>query len=472
MYSKTVVLCVTLALSGICIQAQNLSKFQKWQHPSFFRGYNMGVWNNEEDRPVSQQDFTELKGIGANLVVIQTQGSLLDSVPYSPHIYYTDGIDTILYVDMLDSMVSYARNAGLMYVLSVRSGPGRRDVADEPPLPPSTVWTNPNEQILYGGMLKEMAERYLPDTLFVAMDLTQEPNPYGEAAYEAAVSALDSAMKADGIDINALYRLWIDSVRTIAPDLPLCVQGIHWSNPEYFSLVTKQADPQINYKVHMYNPAEYSHADPVLSVTYPASYYSVALDNTAFFDRTFMKNQLYRPVRDFQTAHDVPVLIGEFGLQWHQNGGPQYLSDIGGIACELGWHFALWIFNDGPSFNYRTFDRTHGTRYWDRVLQLMQCRTTSTDLIPARSTLSVQAWPNPASSTVTISVTPGRPGVISLRLYDILGRLVSPPISENPYVTEEFHMKLAVDGLVPGLYSLVVQSENAAIHKSILVSHN
>lgn len=182
--------------------AQQSLKFEKWEQPSYFRGFNISDWNNLEDIFVTQEDFIELKAIGANLVIIQSNGTIDETAPYGPNIWNSEPGDTIFWQDVLDTMVTFARNAEIYYVISIRSGPGRFDVAESDG---STIWTNVNEQELYGKMLKDIAMRYLPDTLFVGFDLTVEPNPFSEITGEP-VALLDSALITNGIDVNAMYH--------------------------------------------------------------------------------------------------------------------------------------------------------------------------------------------------------------------------------------------------------------------------
>jgi hypothetical protein len=426
-----VVLILALALCAFGgSKTHSFSKFHKWQIPGYFKGFNVSEWSNLEEQPVSQQDFLDLKASGANLAVIQTRGTVLDSFPYGPNIYYSDQYDTVYWQDVLDTMVTYARNSEMQYVITIRTGPGRRDVAEEPYLGrPSTVWTNPTEQKLYGQMLKDICQRYLPDTLLVGIDMTVEPNPYGELAAGVPVEMLDSAMTADGINVNALYTVWIDSVRTVAPDLPLMVEGVHWSNPVYYSLVEKQLDNKIVYKVHCYNPAEYSHADSAFSLSYPGNYWSIATQADALYNKDFLKNTEYGAVRTFQQAHDVPILIGEFGIALPQQGGEQYLNDIMTIADEFGWHFSLWNWNNAAEFNYRHFDQTHGTNYMPMISEFF---TGATDVVQQadlsasgiKECILFQNYPNPCNPQTTICYQLPAPCRVELAIYNITGQRI------------------------------------------------
>ena len=93
--------------------AQQMSKFEKWQQSSYFKGFCISDWNNLHETYVSQEEFNDLKASGANLVIIQTGGINSVDAPYGPGIWYTDGGTTIYWQDVLDDMVGFARNAGL-----------------------------------------------------------------------------------------------------------------------------------------------------------------------------------------------------------------------------------------------------------------------------------------------------------------------------------------------------------------------
>jgi len=420
-------------LSISSLMSQHLSKFEKWQHPTYFKGFCISDWNNFHESYVNQSEFNQLKATGANLVIIQTGGIKAVESPYGPGIWYSEDGYTIYWQDVLDDMVSFARNVNLQYVISVRSGPGRIDVAEDEG--GTTVWTNDNEQQLYGEMLRDMASRYLPDTLFVGLDLTVEPNPYGEMAGES-VEDLADALSSDGINVNEIYTLWINTVRTVAPNLPLMVQGVHWSNPAYFSLVEKQADNKIIYKPHCYNPFDFSHAEDPLSETYPGLFWSDATQNMETFNKSFLKESVYATVRAFEQTHNVPIIIGEFGLNLHQQGGDQYLSDIMSIAEEFGWHYSLWNWNNTETFNYPHFDQTHNTFYMDMISEYFSHSATKVEnseheKLTTKKFRLLQNYPNPFNPETIIQYELAQSSFVEIAVYNLQGELISQLIRKN-----------------------------------------
>lgn len=457
--TASVIVCIVV-LFNVTETASQQSKFQKWQSPSYFRGFNMSVWDNYDSREVNQEDFDSLKAIGANLVAIQTQGIYSPEPPYNKSIYWTEGTDTIFHLDMLDKMVEYARNAGLHYILSVREGPGRYDVASEN-TDKSTIWTNTDEQKLYGSMLKELAARYLPDELYVGIDMTEEPTPLSQLYGGITISDLDSALKANNIDMKKIFEIWIDSVRTVDQDLPLLVEGVYWTNPEYFSLLKKQRDNKIIYKVHLYNPYDFSHAEPANSVQYPGEYWCERLQGFYNYNKEFLESEVYKPVLDFQADNGVPIMVGEFGLMMPQQGGKAYLNDIADIACAHGWHYTMWMFNDGPGFNYKDMDAIYGTDYFELVKQLMHCPNVD---VPEQEYKDhdICITPIPAIERITVhlsSISTEK----EVEIYSITGSIQRGICIETAF---EGIYHIDIGSLVPGIYYIVV-NDGCNIRKAI-----
>ncbi len=465
----TLLLCTFLLT--IAASAQ-LTKFQKWNEPSYFRGFNIKLWDNVNNRTVNQQDYYDLKATGANLAIMQIWGSRSDTAPYAPTLWWTNGIDTSYYISKLDSMVKYAQNAGIYYVICIRQGPGRRDVGWSNPLP-NTLWQDTVEQNEYAGMLKDMAQRYLPDSLFVGIDMIQEPNPGNPSWSGIEVNRYEDSMQFYNIDINGLYTKCIDSIRTVAPGLPLLVQGVHWSNAEYFGMTTKQADNKIVYNVHTYIPRPFAAHDSLNDVNmhYPDTFWNNRLEKYGYMDKEYIRDTLLFVVDSFKNANNVPILIGEFGLAIPQNDGITYLMDMADIFCEEGYHYAYWIFGGEPTYNYQYFDDSimgGATAYMDSVIESFNCRDSMISSIEYVSHSNISIYPNPAGEYFNIILDKPFKGTLRVKIYDILGKeigmIMEPTISER-----NKEISVNISQLSPGIYFVSCENNRSAFRETLVV---
>jgi Cellulase (glycosyl hydrolase family 5) len=338
------------------------NKFGLWKKPGFFRGFNAGYWSSHDDYAKTIKDFRAIKEIGANLIKINIYGGTVSWK--SPYKNNREAIG------WLDQMMTMARKAKLFYIIDVRAGPGRMDVSEEHK---HTIWTNKTEQKKYAEMLKEYVKKYGKDPFFVGLNLMVEPNPLWEEIENNDVetpAALKKALKKQGIDIHGMFKYFIGEIRSVNKTLPLIVQNIQYSDPQWWGLMQKYDDPYIVYDVHSYVPFGYTHAGSSYKKKYPGKYWCMALDKFTLFNKTLLDSVIFKHVKRFQQAHKVPVLLGEFGMQFPQEGGAQYLSDCVDIAKKQGWHFCLWSFrsNNPESEKHIDFDPEKWKKpYWNEV---------------------------------------------------------------------------------------------------------
>lgn len=332
--------------------------FDRWRTPSFFRGFDVGYFNYGSGTK-SADDFLAMKATGANLAQIQSNEGTVDWA--SPYASNPDGVTS------LDNMVAWCGQAELYYVIAVREGPGRQSVDLDAE---DTIWQNSDEQQSYGQMLADIVARYQGDPYFAAINVMVEPNPLRTEIWNTIQTPeeLGAALTAAGIDVNAMMTLFIDRIRAVDATLPIIVQGVVWSNPEWWSLVERQNDPYVIYDFHTYEPVGFTHPDCGAAncpgVSYPGEYWGQA------YDRAFLEQTVFADVIAFQQTHQVPILMGEFGMQYPQAGGVQFLSDHVDIAISHGWHFALWNYRsdtEDPTlidFDYEKFP----AEYWIEIL--------------------------------------------------------------------------------------------------------
>jgi hypothetical protein len=231
------------------------------------------------------------------------------------------------------------------------------------------------------------------------------------------------------------------------------VQGVHWANPAYFSLVEKQADTKIVYKIHCYNPFDYSHAETAFAETYPGTFWSDATQEMETFNKSFFETYVFSGAKDFQNNHGVPFLIGEFGVALPQNGGEKYLSDLMTIAENYGWHYSLWNWNNTPEFNYVHLDQTYSTHYMDSILVHFNKSTTDVKAAdsPVENFRLLQNYPNPFNPSTSITYSTNVSGNVKLLVFSTVGEELALLVSEHQNRGE---YKVSFDGsaLPSGIY--------------------
>jgi len=435
-------------------QAQSLSKIQKWELPNYFRGFNVGLWCSENDCEKTQEDIDALKNIGANLAQINVYGAGFrhEEFPYDINL---EGIDWIT------RLVNFCRNTELQYTIAVRTGPGRYDVSDNIISP---IWgkENTTQVKMYGKMLMEIAKKFLPDTLFVGLNLTVEPNPYSEQYLSPA--DLRQTLLDNEVDLYNIYKTWIDSVRTITPELPLIIQSAQYSSPEYWEdpvLIRKQDDPNIIYDFHTYEPFDdFTHFETINGSTYPATAWNETMQDYVLWDSTFYADVVFAKVKSFQKTHNVPIFMGEFGLLLPQNNGDKYLRDIYDMAINNNWHFALWSWRaDGRYgevyFNYERFDETTpGLNYWNTVKSFFSDLTA----VNANKSFDYPAgfklfhnYPNPFNPSTVIRYEIPVGCQITIKIYDILGNEIEILLHEEQSAGY-YEVNFYGSGLSSGVY--------------------
>jgi hypothetical protein len=312
-------------------------KYDKWLIPEYFRGYNV-VPNGMK----TLQDFIDLKNYGGNIVHIQTKGFMAEDPPY--------GIAQNN-IDKVDQLVEFSRQAGLYYVIAVRSGPGAYDTYEETQglTGESRIWNSGNitEQQLYADMLKIMIERYAADTLFVGVNLVVEPRPKVRS-----IPANNSELykyfleNVFNIHMNEVYSFLINEIRGVNSEIPLIIGNFAYTTPELFPGY-ELTDPYIVYDTHLYMPKEYTNAEVPFSLSYPGVYWNITYLSQQFYDLEFIRQTILSRVKNFQKTTGKPILLGEFGIKREQFSAGNYVMDVLRMCKENGWHFAFWEWRPG-----------------------------------------------------------------------------------------------------------------------------
>lgn len=405
---------------------------------------------HNEHTTISYKDITDLKATRAVLASLECEGFRLPDSPYEVNhegIYW------------LDSLVKMCRQAEIYYTITIRSGPGRVDVWKEgAKLGKSTIWTNPDEQALYASIAREIAERYYDDTLFVGLAPILEPNPFFDQLY-ITPEHLRTLLSNNNVDVNKFQKQIIDSVRKSAPLLPLLIQNVAYSSAEFFSLIEKQSDSYCVYEFHCYRPIGYANNENENTATYPGMFISATEMKTAFHDKDYFREKIFFAVRDFQSQHNVPVFLGEFGIAKEQNGGAQLIRDMTDICIEQGWHFAYWVWRERMKTHWHYENRA--PEYMEAILESFVKGTNSVNDTPdARLGLTIA--PNPAHNFITLKFN--RECAPQISVYNTLG------IQINNIVTYTYGNEKTFDisSLTNGVYFISVKYNKIQFYGSFI----
>jgi hypothetical protein len=92
------------------------------------------------------------------------------------------------------------------------------------------------------------------------------------------------------------------------------------------------------------------------------------------------------------TEGGKPVLIGEFGILYPQNGCADYINDVLTICKDYGWHFALWDWrrSAGQEWNIEQFQQSLPSKSlltsWQTVLSFFNAPPIPKSVSPVNDT--------------------------------------------------------------------------------------
>lgn len=195
---------------------------------------------------------------------------------------------------------------------------------------------------------KTLATTFAGDDTFLGFDIVNEPGFVnkmvpGGADHVSYITGMYNAIR----EIRA-----IDPTRTIIAE---CMLGI--GHPLWAKYAAKLPFDNVIYSAHIYQPGTSYNLSSSATNTYPG----FRLDNQQHvmyrgrvnfgnpgvtINKEYLRDQL-QALRDFQLQYQVPIYIGEFGLQRWCLGAAQWYTDVCSIMDEYRWHYTCFEFNAG-----------------------------------------------------------------------------------------------------------------------------
>lgn len=317
--------------------------------PPPFRGHDQprlrGVMSPNS---FSEQDFTDLEAMHVNAVRWQigrnwgTTGGDRDLAEYDRWI--ADEMAD------LDRALESAGRHGLRLLIDLHAPPGGR-------LPDGTMSMLLEQpyQDHFVRVWERFATRYRGHPALWGYDLVNEPvqnrpSPPGLADWL-------------GLQVQAAK-----AIRVIDPDTPIVIEVDAWDNPQRFAWLEPVDIPNVIYQAHMYWPGEYTHQGvhnswgeqgSAARLAYPGTFNGRPLDRAALA-------RYLQPVRDFQLAYNVHIIIGEFSAVRWAAGADRYLADCISVFEEYGWDWTYHAFREwqGWSFEHEDlpYDKAQGVK--------------------------------------------------------------------------------------------------------------
>lgn len=148
------------------------------------------------------------------------------------------------------------------------------------------------------------------------------------------------------------------AIRAVDPNTAISVEVDAGDNPQRFAWLTPIDVPNVIYQAHMYWPGDFTHQgvhniwgeqgssqNPI----YPGEF------KNQIFDREALRRYL-QPVREFQQAYNVHVMIGEFSAVRWAEGADRYIADCISLFEEYGWDWSYHAFREWGGWSVEAAD--------------------------------------------------------------------------------------------------------------------
>jgi hypothetical protein len=261
-----------------------------------------GAWS-----PVyKQQDFHDLRALGANFVDLSVPG------PYDVRPPYARRLD---FLGMLDRYIDYAAIARLYAVISCRTAPGRGegDITGDG-LSDRSLFSSSSPQSAFVTMWQEVASRYAGRAHVVGYDLLVEPQDVRREVW------------------RKLAQRVVEAIRKVDPVTPILVSP--HAGGVVSSLSTWTPIPGTVSTVHQYGPYRYTH-------------HGQAADW-----QTVLKNN-YAQIAAWRTEHNAVVTVNEFGVAIGVKSADLFISEQCRLLTSYGLGGAVWLHEERYDRDYR-----------------------------------------------------------------------------------------------------------------------
>jgi endoglucanase len=307
-WAKRILLGASLALASLVVGAVPPSVLEQRMQlfrDGALRGFALAELPENGREVYTESDFDELAATGANVVRVPILLKKCKGCerfdPPEPDIRYAERV------------LSRGERLGFRVVVVLLATPWGNE---------SDYWNSESLKADIVTQWGQVARRLKGYAALQAYDLINEPVVPG-ASRESGL-----------VQWHALASRIAREVRAVDPDTPLMFEPAPWALPGSFWQTQPLAMPGVVYSFHLYAPHEFTHQGLpgyAEARTYPG----------AGWDKARLVQEMLE-AREFASAHQVPMFVGEFScVRWAPEGScPRYLIDALSLFEAQGWGWA------------------------------------------------------------------------------------------------------------------------------------
>ncbi|MBI4977626.1 MAG: cellulase family glycosylhydrolase [Spirochaetes bacterium] len=324
------------ALIAVLLASTGMLFCDSWG-TNMHRGANTGLW-------LSAGDLTVLRSWGADHVRAQL---LKANVPLTPASDEKEATFTDKGWAGLEKFLAAAREAKLKVVIDLHQYesffPGEWDTNA------MNALNDPKRVGKLCAIWKTIAARYKDDRdLIIGYDIMNEPHPpYTPEGYDAW---------------NTIAAKVVEAIRSVDTHHTVIIECGSYGNPGAMSSLKPVKDANTVYSFHMYSPHEFAEQGTRPQWPKGQPYPGMVgigwdMKTPTMIDKNYMIAQ-YKPVRDFQLAHNARIWVGEFNAIRSAPDGSayRYLADCLELYEAYGWSWAYHAFRESSAWDLELSD--------------------------------------------------------------------------------------------------------------------
>ena len=344
------------------VVAQGYTPQQATANPSTWKGVSLPC-RFQGKRVLTQSDFDRAAAVGSNVIRLFVTTKLHSDPVTDRKNFYSVFIGT-------DGNVMDAANSPAIANLNSAVDMAAKDhlkvIIQLTNTTDGEIWTSQTDWTTLGKIWVTIAGDFKDNPNVLAFDLMNEPNivnsfdPDSRTALMRQMSAKSSdwsppsEWKGSPRDYDMQIATLIKDIRTVDPGRTIVIQGYgSFGNPVNFKWLKPihgyEDDKNVIYSFHMYLPTN-------LTFIGQKAFTERGEKGKAFIypDDMHLITDAFAPVLSFQHKYNVPIYVGEFGIEDNaifgdpvthvQYNGACWMSAVMQAMDHNGWGWTFWDF--------------------------------------------------------------------------------------------------------------------------------